>query len=281
MSKAVLESYPEAVAKLAELGEPAVMKNRERWPDYLAMGLSQADVGKLIRMVEDPVLNMLPADSTGVWAPFHAARALGQLGAVEMAPRLLKIISEYPSDDYMHEEIPYIMVALGPEVIPALVDFIADRTVDPFARNYVIEAIEQVGKAHPEAKDRCVAALENQLARHYENHSAMNGFIINSLVNLKATQTIETIRKAFAEEDAVDIGIMGDLEDVEIAMGLRLFRETPPPKYSWCPEYDPQDLFKPIPPASGMFAHNPYKNVGRNAPCPCGSGKKFKKCCLQ
>jgi hypothetical protein len=26
---------------------------------------------------------------------------------------------------------------------------------------------------------------------------------------------------------------------------------------------------------------NPYKNVGRNDPCPCGSGKKFKKCCLQ
>jgi len=21
------------------------------------------------------------------------------------------------------------------------------------------------------------------------------------------------------------------------------------------------------------------KNVGRNEPCPCGSGKKFKKCC--
>ncbi len=26
---------------------------------------------------------------------------------------------------------------------------------------------------------------------------------------------------------------------------------------------------------------NPFKNVGRNNPCPCGSGKKFKKCCLQ
>ena len=24
--------------------------------------------------------------------------------------------------------------------------------------------------------------------------------------------------------------------------------------------------------------HNPYKDVGRNDPCPCGSGKKFKKC---
>ena len=25
---------------------------------------------------------------------------------------------------------------------------------------------------------------------------------------------------------------------------------------------------------------NPFKGVGRNDPCPCGSGKKFKKCCL-
>jgi uncharacterized protein len=26
--------------------------------------------------------------------------------------------------------------------------------------------------------------------------------------------------------------------------------------------------------------HNPLRDVGRNDPCPCGSGKKFKKCCL-
>ena len=24
---------------------------------------------------------------------------------------------------------------------------------------------------------------------------------------------------------------------------------------------------------------NPNKNIGRNDPCPCGSGKKYKKCC--
>jgi hypothetical protein len=27
--------------------------------------------------------------------------------------------------------------------------------------------------------------------------------------------------------------------------------------------------------------HNPFKGIGRNDPCPCGSGKKFKKCCLE
>lgn len=25
---------------------------------------------------------------------------------------------------------------------------------------------------------------------------------------------------------------------------------------------------------------NPFRDVGRNEPCPCGSGRKFKKCCL-
>ena len=26
--------------------------------------------------------------------------------------------------------------------------------------------------------------------------------------------------------------------------------------------------------------HEKRKKIGRNAQCPCGSGKKFKKCCL-
>ena len=33
-------------------------------------------------------------------------------------------------------------------------------------------------------------------------------------------------------------------------------------------------------PWPAMPARNPLRNVGRNDPCPCGSGKKFKKCCL-
>lgn len=33
------------------------------------------------------------------------------------------------------------------------------------------------------------------------------------------------------------------------------------------------------PPTDRQMARQPPK-VGRNEPCPCGSGKKFKKCCL-
>lgn len=28
------------------------------------------------------------------------------------------------------------------------------------------------------------------------------------------------------------------------------------------------------------FEFNPWRSIPRNDPCPCGSGKKFKKCCL-
>ena len=32
--------------------------------------------------------------------------------------------------------------------------------------------------------------------------------------------------------------------------------------------------------ARSQRVENPFKGVGRNDPCPCGSGEKFKKCCL-
>jgi hypothetical protein len=48
-----------------------------------------------------------------------------------------------------------------------------------------------------------------------------------------------------------------------------------------------QERWAPSPEDAGLaFADtplpfvDPFKGVGRNDPCPCGSGKKFKKCCL-
>jgi hypothetical protein len=37
---------------------------------------------------------------------------------------------------------------------------------------------------------------------------------------------------------------------------------------------------RPLYPWSTTPARNPFRDVGRNDPCPCGSGKKFKKCCI-
>jgi hypothetical protein len=52
--------------------------------------------------------------------------------------------------------------------------------------------------------------------------------------------------------------------------------------YAFSPEYlerEAEDLAPGFEVAEPAI--NPYRGVGRNDPCPCGSGKKFKKCCLQ
>jgi hypothetical protein len=45
-----------------------------------------------------------------------------------------------------------------------------------------------------------------------------------------------------------------------------------------CPSMEKID-FNSKPPPPQVPVHSPPK-VGRNDPCPCGSGKKYKKCCL-
>jgi uncharacterized protein len=39
-------------------------------------------------------------------------------------------------------------------------------------------------------------------------------------------------------------------------------------------------MLEDLPIADGTPYLNPLRDVGRNDPCPCGSGKKYKKCCL-
>ncbi|HEX4365312.1 MAG TPA: SEC-C metal-binding domain-containing protein [Rhodopila sp.] len=104
------------------------------------------------------------------------------------------------------------------------------------------------------------------------------GFVVCALLDLAAVETIDAIRDAFGR-GAIKVSIPGDLEDVEIALGLRAKRVTPRPHYVL------SDLGLSSPPESDRLRHEteaPPKRqtVGRNDPCPCGSGKKYKKCCL-
>ena len=51
-------------------------------------------------------------------------------------------------------------------------------------------------------------------------------------------------------------------------------------KYLRQMEEEANEPYLSLPLQEPDVAFNPYRDVGRNDPCPCGSGKKFKKCCL-
>jgi uncharacterized protein len=65
-------------------------------------------------------------------------------------------------------------------------------------------------------------------------------------------------------EDEEWEGAVGDAEDAEDGFDI----EAGPP------------LVEALPINNGTPYVNPLREVGRNDPCPCGSGKKYKKCCL-
>ena len=46
-------------------------------------------------------------------------------------------------------------------------------------------------------------------------------------------------------------------------------------------EPPPKKKASPLSPSKNEELLPPKKKIGRNAPCPCGSGKKFKRCCMR
>jgi hypothetical protein len=235
--------YTEPVSKLLTMGD---CRGQAEWPDYLALGLGPEHVADLIRMVEDEGLNRADSDSLEVWAPIHAWRALGQLGAEAAVEPLLGRLWRIDEleDDWVGEEIPVVLGMIGPAAVPKLAEYLADLQRGLWARVAVGHALAEVGQRHADARDDCVAALSGVLDGFADHDPSLNGFLISYLVDLKAVEAAPQMESAFAA-DCVDISILGDWEDAQIELGLLEERLTPAPQYHWWPEPGPPEARPP------------------------------------
>jgi hypothetical protein len=74
-----------------------------------------------------------------------------------------------------------------------------------------------------------------------------------------------------------------DAEPLHPGGDLSLFGDTIAELSGWyCFSPEARQYDEPLwsPPSLRAPERNPLRKIGRNDPCPCGSGKKFKKCCL-
>jgi hypothetical protein len=267
------------VQRLLSIGE-ARSYNPSDWPDYRArFGLEREHIGDLIRMACDAGLNQAESTSSEVWAPMHAWRALGQMRAEEAVVPLLTFLRTAEDDEAAAEELPAVFGMIGQAAIRPISEFLSDRSNPEAAVSTALLGIKEIAARHPECRAECVGILVRMLESQAEMQPSIGGFAVSALIELQAVEAIDAIRDAF-RRDAVDISIAGDAEDVEIALGLRARRATPAPKYMVLPvggiPWKDADRDQQKTQASPRHA-----KVGRNDPCPCGSGKKYKKCCLQ
>jgi hypothetical protein len=216
-------SYQPPVDQLLRLGDPrpAAEASAEPWREYRALGLSEADVPELIRLVTDENLHLAPADDGAAWAPLHAWRALAQLEAVDAARPLLRLANflDRQGDDWYLEESPEVFARLGPRAIGPLAESLADAGNGQYVRIMAAHSLSNIGQRHPESREVVIVRLGEQLALCGENDEALNGFLISPLLQLKAVEAAEVIERAYAA-GRVDEGVVGTWENVRAELGV-------------------------------------------------------------
>ena len=280
-------TYQEPVARLLDYGECHLAGDGPAdlgWLDYVSdLELTAEHVPELIRLACDATLHTAEAENPAVWAPAHAWRALGQLRAVEAVAPLLELLRGRADDDWIDIELPYVFGLIGPGAIPPVTDFLADRSVTTEPLITAIKCLKEIAQRNPPSRDECIDLLAHRLNCGAENDPTVNGFLVSALIDLEAIETISLIRQAF-DQQVVDLSIAGDVEDVEMEFGLRRQRSTPRPVYPLFfgnPLSDPAEVISGALTGRNAEASAGHRKVSRNDPCPCGSGKKYKKCCLQ
>jgi hypothetical protein len=260
-----MAQHAHKIGILFELGE--VQRSRTNWPDCKQYGFGEEDVKDLLELVTDLSLHGAPTESKEVWVPLHAWRALAQLGDPRAIEPLIGLFDTLCEDDWALEELPIVLGMLGKKAIGPLSAFLGDSSHSHFARSMAVSGLEEIAKRDVSTRNDVVNIITEYLDDPDANASGLNGSAVNLLLSLEARESINTLRRLY-ESGNVDLFACGDIEDVEMELGLRSARTTARPSLG--------QLY-----GLTTSAAPKQNEVGRNDPCPCGSGRKYKKCCLQ
>ncbi|HLO88413.1 MAG TPA: HEAT repeat domain-containing protein [Nostocaceae cyanobacterium] len=216
------QSYPSPVDQLLTYGNCSEIKETR---DYVQeLGFNSDHIDDLIRLATDQELLEANTDDLEIWAPIHAVRVLGQLRAEAAIQPLLSLLSI--DDDWLANDIPKSLGMIGSAAIPAIEEYIADRSHYHFDRLDLASALTKMAQNCPEERDRCVAILTQQLEKCAEEDPEFNAGIVGELVDLKAVESAPVIESAFAAEK-VALYWMGDWDEVQVSLGLKTRAEVP------------------------------------------------------
>jgi len=183
-----------------------------------------------------------------------------------------------------------------------LFDAIMDLRADDFARGAMMCALVVIAQSHPMLRPEIENFIRSFLTRQPKAPPDLLISWADVVADLGLEDMIETVRAVFDKgqipKDYCDFShFLGDLEATRAAGGVPasrryqqgLIEDAVEELSRWhCYSdayFEKQKVLKenPDPRVIPManFVRDLAPPVGRNDPCPCGSGKKFKKCCLQ
>jgi hypothetical protein len=187
--------------------------------------------------------------------------------------------------------------------LDTLKGMIEAAAADEYVRSGALQVLAYLtatGRVAREETEAYLLRLYDSMEPQNENFVWSGWVLAIALLGLETLSGI--VRQAFAR-GLIDPMVMGyddfrrdlarTLADPEHMAGLRHHRLAPLEDaigelsgwYAFSDAFTRDQERRPggmglAPSAAPQPLINPFKNVGRNDPCPCGSGKKFKKCCL-
>ncbi len=244
--------------------------------------------------------------------PIHALFLLTELNATESLDKVLQLLRqeekllEFWLGDFLNEEVWRTVYQLGKNQLEKLKDFVLEPNIYTFARSGICSAVEQIVYHEPERKPEIVKWIKDVLEYLLNNKDDENlidsdfiAFIVCDIIQLKARELLPLV-KTFFDNGLVSVDICGNFEEVEDDTINRPEKDYYKHKLhniydrytnvltTWAgykeekeevPDYGELNDYD-IPDFQQEESNLPELKIGRNSPCPCGSGKKYKKCCM-
>ena len=228
------------------------------------------------------------------WGGIWSIRLMGGVGDKAFIPSLTFIIKSNHPWDFIYEEAVRALNGLDESAHEALLAVVESREVDDWAAMSILKRLP-----YSEAFDTAMEIWEN------EGESDMDSYDVfaAALAGIGDPRGIEVLRRIYIEEyDDLDVGEAletlcrlhnVDLPELPLIIKAREMEERDPefslpaePKQDshvqsefafQDDEYFEEPVIVHTKPEKTYIRETP--KVGRNEPCPCGSGKKYKKCC--
>jgi hypothetical protein len=267
-------------------------------------------VSRLVRLIERAVQDVKEGGKLKKNGHFFALFLLIEFRAAESFDTIVRAVSlpdDLPSKlfgDGIHEALPLAVPAMANERLDEVLALIRNRDLGEYVRWALQTGLVRLVAAGLRSREEIVFHLREILTEAIENEDCETVLAaVNSLHDLFPEEAYEDIERAY-DLGLVDESVIG-LKDVDhqLARGKddvlrRLQQETTHIEDTvdmlkhWA-AFEPRKEKPAVNPIPGErhrplavprqephpTIENTEPRVGRNEPCPCGSGKKFKKCC--
>jgi len=238
-------------------------------------------------------------ESEYTWAHIHTIHLLALIKTREAFELFLDILRYRGEDlgDMLTEDVPGLLAAFGEDNIERLIEFTDDETLESFVRGMAVTGLAVLARKYPVHEDHVKEHLIKLLNNTEDETFAT--IIIRPIAMFHDPSVLSEIRKAFDENKIEEF--MMNKKDVEKIINGEYDDEfemhTKDPlehfsrknighlhsmHYGEPEDDDEEEILKKFLREPEIEVTEPdEKKVGRNAPCPCGSGKKYKRCCMR